>query len=434
MFNMKKAKRRMAVLAAAALLLSSQGMTAFAGAARAEEGGPGVVRQTEAAGSEESGTGSEEAAPPETVQGEAAADQGNEAQPQAPLEVNYSVYGANQGWSANTGDNRMLTTPGTWPTAFRANLINIPAGAQVGIRYRVNLSGSGWLDWSEDGAETGNASDVMPLEAVAMELTGAAASSYDLYYKVYQNGAWTGWAKNGENAGQEGVGLRIDGIRASITGKDQGEPAQTADIDPGRPMIALTFDDGPRAAVTNRILDSLQQYGGRATFFMVGANVDGNAASVQRMAAQGCEVGNHTYNHKYISKIGEAGIRSQVGETNQKIASVCGISPVVMRPPGGYVDAGSLAVLGTMGMPAIMWSIDTRDWQHRNPQKTIDTVLSQVRDGDVILMHDIYGTTADAAAVLIPELTARGFQLVTVSELASFRGGIAPGHRYSQFR
>ena len=431
MYNAKKNKKRIAVLVAASLLLS-QGMSVFAVAYRAESGGPGVVQQTEAA--EEGSAGSEELEPQETDQTESSQEQGAGAQLQEPPVINYSMYGANQGWSANSEDNGILTTPGTWPTAFRANLINIPAECQAGIRYRVNLSGSGWLDWSDDGAETGNSADLMPLEAVSMELTGVAALSYDLYYKVYQNGAWTGWAKNGENAGQEGVGLRIDGIRISITGKDQGEPAQTTDIDPARPMIALTFDDGPRAAVTNRILDCLQQYGGRATFFMVGSNVDGNAAAVQRMAAQGCEVGNHTYNHKYISKIGQSGIISQVGDTNQKIAAICGISPVVMRPPGGYIDGASLAVLGTMGMPAIMWSIDTRDWQHRNPQKTINNVLSQVRDGDVILMHDIYSTTADAAVVLIPELTARGFQLVTVSELASFRGGIAPGHKYSQFR
>ena len=85
-------------------------------------------------------------------------------------------------------------------------------------------------------------------------------------------------------------------------------------------------------------------------------------------------------------------------------------------------------------MSAIMWSIDTRDWQHRNAQKTINTVLSQVKDGDIILMHDIYDATADAAVALIPELTARGFQLVTVSEMAALRGGISAGGKYSQFR
>ena len=100
---------------------------------------------------------------------------------------------------------------------MRANLINIPADAQVGIRYQVNLSGTGWLDPAEDGAEAGNASAEAPLEAICMELYGASAASYDLYYKVYQNGTWTDWALNGAVAGTEGAGLRIDGIRAAIT-------------------------------------------------------------------------------------------------------------------------------------------------------------------------------------------------------------------------
>ena len=200
------------------------------------------------------------------------------------------------------------------------------------------------------------------------------------------------------------------------------------------PQIAITFDDGPKTSVTSRILDSLQANGGRATFFMLGSNVNANAGVIRRMVDQGCEVANHTHDHKYLTKIGAEGIVSQVGSTNQKIQAVCGVSPVLMRPPGGYIDGASLNVLGSMGMPAIMWSIDTRDWQHRNAQRTIDTVLSQVKDGDIILMHDIYSTTADAAVVLIPELTARGYQLVTVSELAAYRGGIVPGHKYSQFR
>ena len=193
-------------------------------------------------------------------------------------------------------------------------------------------------------------------------------------------------------------------------------------------MIALTFDDGPRASVTNRILDSLSQYGGRATFFMVGTNVPHNGDVIRRMVAQGCEVANHTNDHKYISKLSSDGIVSQVSAVNQKVAAVCGVSPVVMRPPGGYVDAIPFLFL-------VLWnagdhvSIDTRDWQHRNAQRTINNVLSQVKDGDIILMHDIYDATADAAVVLIPELTARGYQLVTVSELAAARGGMSAGHK-----
>src|SRR5699024_9577237 len=101
-------------------------------------------------------------------------------------------------------------------------------------------------------------------------------------------------------------------------------------------------------------------------FFMLGLNVNANADVIRRMAAQGCEVANHTHDHKYISKIGADAIVSQVGTTNQKIAAVCGVSPVIMRPPGGFIDSTSLSVLGSMGMPAVMWSIDTEDWKNRN--------------------------------------------------------------------
>ena len=437
---MRKMKSRvLAVLMAAGMIFTAQGMTVLAGttgigAAKtaSQTGGPGEVKQDigtvtvddtqETSGETGQNTGSQENA-------------GGTVQPsgQDPLQVNYSVYFRNQGWSNPAADNQALSASSeSWVTSMKANLINIPSGAQIGVRYKVNLSGTGWLDWKANGG----ASAEKPLEAIAMELTGSSAASYDLYYKVYQNGSWTDWAVNGATAGTEGAGLRVDGIKASITAKDAGAPAETASstVDPSKPMIALTFDDGPRASVTNRILDSLSQYGGRATFFMVGTNVPHNGDVIRRMVAQGCEVANHTNDHKYISKLSSDGIVSQVSAVNQKVAAVCGVSPVVMRPPGGYVDAHSLSVLGSMGMPAIMWSIDTRDWQHRNAQRTINNVLSQVKDGDIILMHDIYDATADAAVVLIPELTARGYQLVTVSELAAARGGMSAGHKYSQFR
>ena len=460
MIRRGKKRKILAAVLAAGIVLSMQGMTALAGstgvgAAKSAQTGPGAASLTEdqsdqTGGQETAGQGQTSqpegqgtAGQDQTPQpeGQPAASQDQAAQPaqgQEPLEVNYSAFILQQGWSAATADNNNCSAPvNTWLTAIRANLINIPAGTQVGIRYQVNLSGSGWLPWAEDGAETGGTEGVMPLESVRMELTGSGAAAYDLYYKVLQNGSWTDWAANGAAAGQEGAGLRVDGIRASITAKGAGVPADLAashGIDPSRPMIALTFDDGPKTSVTSRILDSLQANGGRATFFMLGSNVNANAGVIRRMVDQGCEVANHTHDHKYLTKIGADGIVSQVGSTNQKIQAVCGVSPVLMRPPGGYIDAASLNVLGSMGMPAIMWSIATRDWQHRNAQRTIDTVLSQVKDGDVILMHDIYSTTADAAVVLIPELTARGYQLVTVSELAAYRGGIAPGHKYSQFR
>ncbi len=447
-------RRAMAVLAVMGIIFCTQGFSAYAGAtgvgaAQPEQGGPGVDTGGEKMPVVEIGPGVPEsqAASADSGQQEAAADSGQQVldTPSVPagtgplLAANYSGCFVQQGWGGITQDNEVCRgVPGTWMTAFKANLVNLPSAGHVGICYQVNLSGSGWLAWAYDGAETGGAGGVLPLEAVRMELTGELAEGYDLYYKVLQNGAWTPWASNGAVCGVEGAGLWIEAIRVSITTRGTGEPADLQEtapaLDPSRPMIALTFDDGPKTSVTSRILDSLQANGGRATFFMLGSNVNANAGVIQRMVAQGCEVANHTHDHKYISKIGAEGIVSQVGATNQKIAAVCGVTPAIMRPPGGYIDSASLSVLGTMGMPAIMWSIDTRDWEHRNPQKTIESVLGHVRDGDIILMHDIYGTTADAAQVLIPALTAQGYQLVTVSELAACRGGMVPGQKYSQFR
>ena len=254
---MRKMKSRvLAVLMAAGMIFTAQGMTVLAGttgigAAKtaSQTGGPGEVKQD---------IGTVTVDDTQETSGETGQNT------DTPLQVNYSVYFRNQGWSDPAADNQALSASSeSWVTSMKANLINIPSGAQIGVRYKVNLSGTGWLDWKADGVENGGASAEKPLEAIAMELTGSSAASYDLYYKVYQNGSWTDWAVNGATAGTEGAGLRVDGIKASITAKDAGAPAETASstVDPSKPMIALTFDDGPRASVTNRILDSLSQYG-----------------------------------------------------------------------------------------------------------------------------------------------------------------------------
>lgn len=413
-----------------------------------DEIGPGIALEQTLP---EQDTAEETAAQPEAEQTEAAVqEQSQEGQEQVPagelpeIQSVYQAFFAGSGWSEEYGDNFECARAGDYTTALKASLRGQPEGLSGTLTYQVNVSGQGWQPWAENMAEAGSTVAGTVLESVKMDLTGDLKEYYDIYYMVYQNGAWTEWAANGNPAGREGEGLRMDGIRMAVTRKGENPPAEPeklpsqmlpAGVDPNRPMVALTFDDGPKASVTNRILNSLEANGGRATFFMVGSNITaGNIPTIQRMAAMNCEVANHTNDHKYLSKIGADSIISQVQTTSQKIQNACGVAPKLVRPPGGYYNQAALNVLGNMGMSAVMWSIDTRDWQHRNAQRTIDTVLSQVKDGDIILMHDIYSTTADAAVVLIPELTARGYQLVTVSELAAYRGGIAPGHKYSQFR
>jgi peptidoglycan/xylan/chitin deacetylase (PgdA/CDA1 family) len=228
-----------------------------------------------------------------------------------------------------------------------------------------------------------------------------------------------------------------DGGPGASAGEEQGtQETQTAStgrtIDPSKPMVALTFDDGPQTSVGNQIMDCLAQYGGKATFFMVGERVAAHATEVRRMVAEGHEVANHTMNHKYLQKLSAGEIQSQVNSCNDAIQSICGVRPTLLRLPGGNHNA---TVLANTGMPMIQWNIDTLDWKTRNTASTVSTVLNNVKDGDIVLMHELYTATGNAAVQIIPELVNRGYQLVTVSEMAAAKGySLEAGKLYSSFK
>lgn len=203
-------------------------------------------------------------------------------------------------------------------------------------------------------------------------------------------------------------------------------------IDPSKPMVALTFDDGPQTSVGNRIMDCLAQYGGRATFFMVGERVASRKTEVQRMVREGHEVANHTMNHKYLQKLGAAEIKAQVTKCNDAIEAACGVRPKLLRLPGGNHNS---TVVANTHMPMIQWNIDTLDWKTKNADKTVAAVLDHVKDGDIVLMHELYSQSGDAALRIIPELHRRGFQMVTVSEMAAAKGHtLQAGKLYSSFK
>ena len=195
-------------------------------------------------------------------------------------------------------------------------------------------------------------------------------------------------------------------------------------IDISKPMLALTYDDGPRTDVGARLMNVFEQYGQRTTFFMVGNRVPSRADEVRRMAADGHEVANHTYDHVYLNKVGAETIHNQVNACNDIIEQTCGIRPRIMRLPGGNKNS---TVLSNINMPIILWNIDTRDWSHRNTQTTIDSIIGKVKDGDIVLMHELYESTAAASEYVVPQLVSQGFQLVTVSELAELKGKTLAG-------
>lgn len=228
-----------------------------------------------------------------------------------------------------------------------------------------------------------------------------------------------------------------DGLVASCKVKDgvymcyyNGNAEPRRKIDTSRPMVALTYDDGP-SQYTPEILSVLRQYNSVATFFVVGNRVSSYSDTVRSAYQMGCEIGNHTYSHQVLTKVGVSTIQSQIGATNSAVQNVTGVSPVVMRPPGGGQND---TVRSAVSMPLIMWSIDTLDWKTKNAASTQNAVLGKVRDGDIVLMHDLYSQTAAASRIIIPELVRRGYQLVTVSELSDCRGAMAKGCVYSAFR
>ena len=196
--------------------------------------------------------------------------------------------------------------------------------------------------------------------------------------------------------------------------------ARAAEQAARRPMVALTFDDGPYSPVTGRILDVLECSDSRATFFVEGDRVSGCAPTVRRAVELGCQIGVHTWDHRCLmTQLSEEEIRAQLSATADAVSQVSGIVPTLSRPVGGAVND---TVRRAIDYPMILWSVDTRDWESRNTDKVVRAVLSQVQPGDIILLHDIYATSVDAALQIVDALTEQGYWFVTVEELLELNG------------
>jgi len=211
---------------------------------------------------------------------------------------------------------------------------------------------------------------------------------------------------------------------------DVQTPTQKPELDPERPMVALTFDDGP-SQYTEHILDLLEQHGGRASFVVVGNLVNSRRDTIARAASLGNEIIGHSWNHADLTKLSAQQVSAQLNDTSKVIASVTGEYPVLFRPPYGSYNSTVTAVAKDMGFSIIYWSVDTLDWKYRDSERLVNVIMNDVSDGAIILMHDIHATTAGAMDRVIPRLIAEGYQLVSVSELLQHRyGELQPGVVY----
>lgn len=195
-------------------------------------------------------------------------------------------------------------------------------------------------------------------------------------------------------------------------------PSNIRELDKNKPMVALTFDDGPNKTSTNQILDILAQYDSLATFFVIGNRLDEQAETLIRTAELGHQIGNHTYSHPNLTTVSTEIIKNEIQISNDKIFSIVGQVPTIVRVPYGATNNN---VKASIDYPIIAWNRDTRDWSSRNATAVKEAALETVIDGDIILMHDLYTSTAEACLSIVPELVNRGFQLVTIDELMYYR-------------
>lgn len=198
----------------------------------------------------------------------------------------------------------------------------------------------------------------------------------------------------------------------------RAEPVRRVSTEEKR--IAITFDDGPSEEKTKEILSILAENDAKATFFVIGKNAEAHPDRIREIHEAGHEIGNHTWSHRYLTKMKADEIREEVSKTEEILTEICGEEPRVFRPPGGYYSADSVALIEEMGYRCVLWSVDTRDWTMNSAEKICQLVQNGTGCGDIILFHDLADkrlSTPDALQTILPQLREEGYQFVTVSEL-----------------
>jgi polysaccharide deacetylase family sporulation protein PdaB len=193
-------------------------------------------------------------------------------------------------------------------------------------------------------------------------------------------------------------------------------------VETDQKLIALTFDDGPNPAYTPQILDILNQYQAKATFFVLGKRVQKYPKIAIREVNEGHEIANHTFDHHFLKNVSPEKLKEEIRQTQDIIFDITEQLPNVFRPPGGFYDDALIDLAKEDHFTVVMWSWyqDTRDWKRPGVAKIVETVLSNVHNGDIILFHDLEGDcsqTVEALRIIVPELKNQGYEFVTVSDL-----------------
>lgn len=264
-------------------------------------------------------------------------------------------------------------------------------------------------------------------------MTGLRTISGNTYYFKADGSAAKGWKTVDGNKYyfKKGIALKnglykVNGNACTFSKKG----VLTRTVYKNKKAVCLTYDDGP-SANTKTVLNTLKKYNGLATFFVVGNRIDSYSSTFKSEVASGCQIGNHSWSHAYFNSTSSATVKSQMSKCTKKINSY-GAKVTVCRTPGGFTSS---SINSSVGLPIILWSVDTLDWKTQSSSSTYNAVMNNVHDGDIILMHDLYSATAKASQRIIPALSNQGYQLVTVDEMAMIKGvTLKPGKVYTSFR
>ena len=203
----------------------------------------------------------------------------------------------------------------------------------------------------------------------------------------------------------------------------------------GKKLLAITFDDGPYTPVTTNLLERLDKYNARVTFFVLGSRLDGSEsyrATMKKAYEMGNQIGSHTYSHSDLTSLSDEALKKEVSKANASVKSVIGVEPTAVRPPYGSIND---KVCNAMQKNIIMWSVDSLDWKYRNADTVCNNIVRGAFDGGIVLLHDLYQTSVDGAIKAMDILSQQGYAFVTVDELAQLRGVTMDNStKYFQFK
>jgi peptidoglycan/xylan/chitin deacetylase (PgdA/CDA1 family) len=193
------------------------------------------------------------------------------------------------------------------------------------------------------------------------------------------------------------------------------------------PYIAMTFDDGPSAKLTPKLLDLLAAHHIKATFFLIGQNVSENPEIVAREVREGHEIANHSWSHPNLAKMSDDGVRGQLRKTEDAIRGASGHGPTLLRPPYGSITARQKKWINQeFGYKIVLWDVDPLDWRRPGASVVCNRIIKNTRAGSIVLAHDIHPGTIEAMPCVLNQLEAKGFKFVTVSELIAMETPLPP--------